>query len=118
MIPALATFEGNIGMYIRMGLYFSGRNLIKTILRLLLLAVIVLLTDYYPIALLLLPGVYMDLVSTGFQKLIDRFMKDNGIAPETAEEPKNEVSENKEGPVMPSIDLDRELSGTEAGQNE
>ena len=120
LVPALATFEGSVGMYLRLGMYFSSRNLFRTLLRLLLLCVVVLMADFYPIALLILPGVYMDLISPGLKKTVDRFMADNGIAPETEEAEPGAAAEKApetEG-AMPSIELDRALSGTEGKQDE
>ena len=121
LVPALATFEGGVGMYLRLGLYFSAKNLLKTALRLLLLALVVLMADFYPIALLLLPGVYMDLVAPGMKKMTDRFMAENGLAPE----PEAQAARDPDAPpeavsaaAMPSIDLDRALSGTEESRHE
>ena len=122
LIPALATFEGGVGMYLRLGLYFGGKNPLKTLLRLVLLGVVVLMIDFYPLALLLLPGVYMDLIAPGLKKLTDRFMAENGLtppgddapaAPEIPAEP-----EAASAAAMPGIDLDRALSGTEESRHE
>ena len=125
VIPALATFEGGVGMYLRLGLYFSSRNLFRTVLRLGLLGLVILMVDFYPIALLILPGVYMDLVSPGLKKLADRFMAENGMldpGPDTGkpeggtEAGEAGIAESRSGteaPGMPAIDLDRQLSGTE-----
>ena len=114
MIPALARFEGGLSMYIRMGLYFAGKAPLKTLLRLVLLAVTVFLADFYPIALLILPGVYMDLVSPGMEKQLQSFMEENGL-----EEPSGETGDGEDeaaaqaGASMPSIELDRMLGGEE-----
>ena len=123
LVPALATFEGSVGMYLRLGMYFSGMNLLKTLLRLLLLCVVALMADFYPIALLILPGVYMDLVSPGLKKMTDRFMADNGIAAEPGESGETEPREAAAGapeaePAMPSIELDKALSGAEGSRDE
>ena len=120
LVPALATFEGNVGMYLRLGMYFSSRNLFRTLLRLLLLGVVILMADFYPIALLILPGVYMDLISPGLKKLTDRFMEENGIAAEREEtEPGEAAADAPEAEAaMPSIELDKALSGTEENRDE
>lgn len=111
LIPALATFEGSVGMYLRLAMYFGGKNILKTLLRLLLLVLVALMADFYPIALLILPGVYMDLVSPGMKKMADRFMADNGITPEPDDPQAPEAVQEAPEITMPSIDLDRELSG-------
>lgn len=117
LVPALAAFEGNVGMYLRLGMYFSGKNLLKSLLRLLLLCVVVLLIDFYPVALLILPGVYMDLIAPGLKKMTDQFMADNGLAVETEEPqlPKPQAADPEA--AMPSIDLDRALSGAEENRD-
>ena len=118
IIPALATFEGGVSMYIRLGLYFSSRNLLKTLLRLALLVVIALMVEFYPILLLLLPGVYMDLISAGFKKMTDQFMKENGIAEDEEETEGTDTPEEETGTAMPSLELDRQLSGAEEDRHE
>ena len=120
LVPALATFEGSVGMYLRLGMYFSSRNLFRTLLRLLLLCVVALMADFYPVALLILPGVYMDLVSPGLKKMTDRFMADHGMTAETEEtEPREDAADDPETEAaMPSIELDRALSGTEENRDE
>ncbi len=117
-IPALATFEGSVGMYLRLGLYFSGKNPLKTLLRIVLLGVTVLLIDFYPIALLILPGVYMDLISPGLKKMTDRFMAENGLATAADETPSPETAPAAPEAAMPSIELDRELRKEEVARNE
>ncbi len=118
LVPALATFEGSVGMYLRLGLYFSGKNPLKTLLRLLLLAVTALMADFYPIALLILPGVYMDLISPGLKKMTDRFMADQGLAPAADSAPAPEAPPEADAPAMPNIELDRALRGTEENRDE
>ena len=116
LIPALATFEGSVGMYLRLGMYFSGKNLFRSVLRLLLLAVVALMVDFYPILLLILPGVYMDLIAPGLKKMTDRFMADQGIAREkAADEQGPELPAENAPAAMPSIDMDRALSGGTSG---
>ena len=109
MVPALARFEGGLGMYLRMGLYFAGKNFLRTALRLLLLALVVLLVDFYPVVLLILPGVYMDLVAPGLEKLVMAFMEENGLE-EPGEETEEEQTDGERSPTMPSIEMDRLLS--------
>lgn len=117
MVPALAKFEGKVDMYVRMGLYFAGKAPLRTFLRLLLLAVVVFLVDFYPIALLILPGVYMDLVSTGLEKQLREFMEEKGLAdPPSQAESGGEGQEER--PSMPSIELDRLLSAGEEDDDE
>ena len=103
---ALSQFEGRLSMYLRMALYFANVNLLKTLLRLILLAVVVLLVDFYPITLLLLPGLYMDLICGGVEKMLQRFMKDRGLLEEPEQEA--EAGEEQDALVsMPSLEMAR-----------
>ena len=103
---ALSRFEGRLSMYLRMALYFANVNLLKTLLRLVLLAVVVLLVDFYPITLLLLPGLYMDLICGGVEKMLQRFMKDRGLLEEPEQEA--EAGEEQDALVsMPSLEMAR-----------
>lgn len=107
---ALARFEGGPDMYLRMALYFANRNPLKTILRLALLALAALLVDFYPIALLLLPGLYMDLVCGGIEKQLQRFMEENGLAGPEEGEDDGDAPQNGEDPAscaMPSLEMAR-----------
>jgi len=117
MAPALARFEGTVDMYVRMGLYFAGKSPLRTFLRLLLLAVTVLLADFYPIALLVLPGVYMDLVSTGLEKQLRDFMEENGLG-DAPDQTEGGGEAREERPSMPSIELDKLLSAGEEDDDE
>ena len=103
---ALSRFEGRLSMYLRMALYFANVNLLKTLLRLVLLAVVVLLVDFYPITLLLLPGLYMDLICGGVEKMLQRFMKDRDLLEEPEQEA--EAGEEQDALVsMPSLEMAR-----------
>lgn len=110
---ALSRFEGKLDLYIRMGLYFGGKNLGLTILRLILLAVVALLVDFYPIALLILPGLYMDLIASGVEKQLLRFMEENGLEDsEPSEEVKQKAPAGK-AETLSSLDMEK-LYGEES----
>lgn len=113
---ALSRFEGGIDMYIRMGLYFAGKNPVLTVLRLALLLLVALLADFYPIALLILPGMYMDLIASGVEKQLLRFMEDNGLAEEAEEETAERDASADEPKALTSLEMER-LYGEE-GNNE
>ena len=98
--PTCAHFSGKLGVILRLSLYFTWKKPLRTILNVVLFAVIFLLIDFYPVLLLLLPGVYMDLIHSGIEKTISAYMKDNGIdvdqdgSKETASETAEEQSSN------------------------
>ena len=102
---ALSRFEGKVTMYIRMALYFANVNLLKTLLRVVLLVVVVLLVDFYPITLLILPGLYMDLVCGGVEKMLQKFMEEKGLREETEEDVPGEEREEGASSSMPSLEM-------------
>lgn len=77
--PTCARFSGRLGVILRLALYFTWKNPLRTILYIIIFAVIFLLIDFYPILLLLLPAVYMDLIHSGIEKMISAYLKDSGI---------------------------------------
>jgi uncharacterized membrane protein YesL len=111
---ALSRFEGGIGMYLRMALYFAGQNPLKTLLRLVLLALVALLIDFYPIVLLILPGLYMDLICGGVEKQLQKFMADRGLA-QTEEEGAGDGSNGERPASMPSLEMARLYDEPESG---
>lgn len=81
-----ARFDGTLGVILQLTAYFSSRNLVRTILMILVLAVVVFLVDYYPILLLLLPGLYMDIFRGSWERMIKKYLDQNGYTePESAE---------------------------------
>jgi uncharacterized membrane protein YesL len=112
-IPALSRFEGGIGMYIRMGLYFASKNLLKTLLRVILLAVIVFLVDFYPITLLILPGLYTDLTASGMEKLLAEFDGSNDSESTDTDTESAANKEDEKNTDTSSIELDKLLDGGE-----
>ena len=95
-----ARFDGTIGVLLRLTAYFSSRNIVRTILMMAVLALVVFLVDYYPILLLLLPGVYTDLFRNGWERMIQTYLRENGYV-----EP--------EGPAAEDTDAPKELTASE-----
>lgn len=102
---ALSRFEGGLSMYLRMGMYFAGKNILLTLLRLVLLVAVILLVDFYPIALLLLPGLYTDLVCGGIEKLMTKFMEDNGLSQPAEPDVPDEEEIVVGSSAMPSLEM-------------
>ena len=75
--PVLARFEGDVPTLIRMALYLPTKNMLLTFAMLLLFAVIVFLTDFYPIVLMFTPGIFVDLVAPGIEKKLMLFVDGN-----------------------------------------
>ncbi|MBP5305294.1 MAG: DUF624 domain-containing protein [Lachnospiraceae bacterium] len=77
MAPVLSRFEGSIGQLIRIALYLPTKNMLLTFVMLILFAIIVFLTDFYPIVLMFTPGVYADLVAGSIDKKMVAFAEGN-----------------------------------------
>ena len=113
---ALSRFEGKVTMYIRMALYFANVNLLKTLFRVVLLGVVALLVDFYPITLLILPGLYMDLVCGGVEKMLQKFMDEKGLREETEEDVPGEEREEGASLSMPSLEMAKLLDEPDSGE--
>ena len=101
--PVLSRFEGKITMYIRMSLYLSSQRLFRSIGMLLLLFLVAFLTDYFPMILMVTPGMYTDLICTGMEKALATF--DDSTKDEQTHE--NESEETEE--TISALSLDRRL---------
>lgn len=102
--PALSRFDAKTTVIVRLALYFASRNLFRVVFMTALLALVAFLADYYPIALLLLPGLYTDIIHSGVEKTMARYVEENGLAEEDEEE--EEVFDEGEEPLT-SVEFDR-----------
>ena len=71
--PVLSRFEGSIGELLKMAMYLPSKNMFHSLFCLALLALIIFLTDFYPIVLMFTPGVFVDLVAGGVEKRLKVF---------------------------------------------
>lgn len=108
--PVLSRFQGSASVILRLSLYFSSQHPIRNVVMLALLALMVFLVDFYPVVLMILPGVYVDLICDGMEKIMNRYAEDNGLLVEESEE-----EDTKEEPTaqMSALALDRYLTGKE-----
>jgi len=97
--PVFSRFRCSVFDTVRLSLYIASRNLPRCAWMLLLLAVTAFLIDFYPVALLILPAVYIDLTCGGIEKALQKYMAESdldGEAPddrqEAAAEPKADFS--------------------------
>lgn len=107
--PTLSRFDGSVSVILRLSLYLASQHIFRTLFMLVLLALIVFLVDFYPVLLLILPGVYVDLICTGMEKVMQKYADDHGFsdpAQRDEELPPEETGE------MTCIELDRYLTGT------
>lgn len=80
--PALSRFEGSVGMLLRMSMYLSSANVLRTAYMLILLGLTAFAIYMYPVLLMLLPGMYADIISFGMEKSLKKFMPEEETAAE------------------------------------
>ena len=102
--PVLSRFEAKVSVLVRLALYFASRGLIRVVVMIVLLALVAFLADFYPIALLILPGLYADLIHGGMEKIMTRYMEENGL---TEEDEQDEDDGDEIGEAMTSTEFDK-----------
>lgn len=107
--PTLSRFECSTLTTLRISLYFASRNLLRSVWYLILLGFMILLVYIYPVTILILPGLYFDLICGGMEKTLNVFMRDQGLINDD-EQATSEDSEDKE---VESTEEPAELSSLE-----
>lgn len=116
--PALSRFECNVSTILRLSLYLASRNLLRSVWFVIIFAFIAFLVYIYPITLLILPGLYFDLICGGMEKSLNAFMKEKGL--EDQSKVSSEHSSDKSGggaeeelPELSSLELDKMMNEPE-----
>ncbi len=107
--PVLSRFEGGMSMVLRLSLYFSGRNLIRSLWYAALLVMGIWAVDFFPLLLLVVPALYTDLIRGGVEKIMTQYIKDASLLAE--EEPPSRPDRQDDTPT--ALELERLLSGDE-----
>lgn len=81
----LSKFEAPFMVTVKVAAYFAMKNPIISVLNVLLLAVMVLLVDVFPLSLLITPALYVDLLRPSVEKRIGKFIEEN-TAQDTSKE--------------------------------
>lgn len=104
--PVLAKFEGSVNMVLRLALYLSSKKILQSIWFVVLLAAAVAAIDFFPLLLLIVPALYVDLIRGGVNKRIREYMDANGLT-----EPDEAAEEETPAAAEPGAkELDRLLS--------
>ncbi len=107
LAPVLSRFEGSTGTILRLSLYFSARRLLLSLWFVFLLALCALAVDFFPLVILVLPAVYMDLIRPGAEKLMAAYIAEAGLE----EAGEAETPEAASAEPLSATELDRLLSG-------
>ena len=81
----LSKFEAPFMVIIKVAAYFAMKNPVISILNVLLLAIMVILVDVFPLSLLITPALYADLLRPSVEKRIGKFIEIS-TAQDTSEE--------------------------------
>lgn len=107
----LARFAVDLGNRLRLMLYFPMKHPFKTLLLLLLLALIVFFCDFFPLFILIAPGLFTDFACAAMEPAIARFAKERGL--EDRKEP--EAVEIQEQPEVGALEQAKALEEEERG---
>jgi len=91
--PTLSRFECSIGATLRLSLYFASKNLLRSLWNLILLGFVSMLVYFYPVTILIIPGLYFDLICGGMEKTLLKFMQEQGLVESKDTEEQQNISD-------------------------
>ena len=115
--PALSRFEGSVSVILRLSMYFSMKNQFRSAWYVILLGLAFWVVDFFPLLLLVMPALYVDLVRGGTEKVMQAYIHDAGLDDEAADAPDAPAEEHSEVPEkLSALELDKMLSGETADE--
>ena len=106
--PVLSRFAAPVLSIIRMAVYFAMKKPLRSILYFVLLVFMVLAIEAFPLALVIVPALYTDLIRTYLEKDFNKFIEENDLESIEVEEIVEE--EDKEEEEESSADLEEKFS--------
>ena len=106
--PVLSRFAAPVLSIIRMAVYFAMKKPLRSILYFILLVFMVLAIEVFPLALVIVPALYTDLIRTYLEKDFSKFIEENDLESIEVEEIVEE--EDKEEEEESSADLEEKFS--------
>ncbi len=107
--PTLSRFEGSVVIQLRLAWYFALKNPLRTLYMLVLLAVVLFACWFFPLFILILPGVYMDLICGGVEKTFLKYLRDNGLEPQEPDADLPDEPQQSEGSEPGALELSAAL---------
>ena len=104
--PILSRFYASTLSIVRMAAYFAMKKPLRSFFYLVLFLFMVLAVESFPLALLIVPGLYADLVRTYLENDLKKFIEDN----ELQDAEKEEESEEEEEETISAYDIEEKLS--------
>lgn len=109
--PVLSRFIAPVSSIIRIAVYFAMRKPIRSLLYLVLFLFMIYAIQAFPLALLIVPALYTDLVRTYLERDMKQFIADNGLEEMVSEEEEEEIEEEAES----MVDIEEKLSSKRKG---
>ena len=105
--PVLSRFDAPVSSLLRLAAYFAFRKPLRGLLFALLFVLMILFIESFPLALLIVPCLYTDLLRAPLERDLKKFIADNGL--EDVMDMEEEEKEESEESVS-AADLDSRLS--------
>ncbi len=106
--PVLSRFDAPISSIFRMSIYFAMKHPLRSIFNVLLLIAMFWAVEMLPLALVIVPALYTDLIRAPLEKDMLQIIKDNNLVSLVAEEPEDQPAE--ETAAASSYDLNEKMS--------
>ncbi|MBR2545706.1 MAG: YesL family protein [Erysipelotrichaceae bacterium] len=106
--PVLSRFDAPISSIFRMSIYFAMKHPLRNIFNVLLLIAMFWAVEMLPLALVIVPALYTDLIRAPLEKDMLQIIKDNNLVSLVAEEPEDQPAE--ETAAASSYDLNEKMS--------
>lgn len=106
--PVLSRFDAPISSIFRMSIYFAMKHPLRSIFNVLLLIAMFWAVEMLPLALVIVPALYTDLIRAPLEKDMLQIIKDNNLVSLVAEEPEAQPAE--ETAAASAYDLNEKMS--------
>lgn len=111
--PVLSRFDAPVLSILRISAYFGLRHPFRSILFAVLFAALVWMCDLVPLAIVIVPALFTDLLRPYLERDMNNFIAEQGLGTGTAEEESEEETGEEE---VSAVDLDRQLSEKRKGK--
>ena len=105
--PVLSRIDAPISSLLRLSMYLNMTSLLRGIIYVALLGVMAFFVEMFPLALLIVPGLYADLIRPSMEKALTRFIEDNGLEDTVRETEEAEEEKVEEQSV---VDMEKQFA--------
>ncbi len=109
--PVLSRFDAPVLSILRISAYFGLRHPLRSILFAVLFAALVWMCDLVPLAIVIVPALFTDLIRPYLERDMNTFITEQGLQVQEDEEAEEDADEEE----VSSVDLDRQLSEKRKG---